>query len=108
MPETKQSIYVIRPTRVLMLREGRTADETEALVKHFEYLEGLAENGVVLLAGRTQENDESTFGIVIVEADSEEAARAVMENDPAVVGGVMQPRLHPFSIAVRGIGQKPG
>jgi hypothetical protein len=53
MLETKQYIYVIKPTRVQMLRDGRTADETEALSKHFEYLEGLAEKGVVLLASRT-------------------------------------------------------
>jgi len=41
----------------------------------------------MILMGRTQNNDESTFGIAIFEAEDESAARKIMEADPAVAGG---------------------
>ena len=56
--------------------------------------------GVVILMGRTQNDDETTFGIVIFEAGDETAARAVMENDPAVREGVMAATLYPYRIAL--------
>lgn len=34
--------------------------------------------------GRSQNNDENTFGIVIFRASSEAKASEIMENDPAV------------------------
>lgn len=54
----------------------------------------------MILVGRTQNSDESTFGIAIFKAENEEAARTIMENDPAVVGGVMQAQLFPYRIAL--------
>jgi uncharacterized protein len=97
-----QFIYVLEPTRLEMLSEGPTDEEVRALQAHVEYLERLAEADVVLLAGRTQEESEGTFGLVIVQADSEEGARAVMADDPGVKQGVMTATLHPYRIAVLG------
>jgi hypothetical protein len=45
-------------------------------------------------------NDESTFGIAIFEAENEEVARTIMENDPAVAGGVMRATLYPYRVAL--------
>lgn len=101
MPETRQYLYTIKPTRLQMLTEGRTTGEKEVLSDHFEYLERLAVDGVVLLAERTQEDDESTFGIVILQAASDEVARSIMTKDPAVAGGVMEANLHPFAISIQ-------
>ena len=50
--------------------------------------------------GRTLNTDESSFGIVIFRARSEEAARAVMNADPAVQAGGMRARLFPYRIAL--------
>jgi uncharacterized protein YciI len=55
----------------------------------------------VVLAGRTSEPMDQTFGLVIFEADSEEAAQAFMQADPAVTAGVMTASLHPYSIALQ-------
>jgi len=52
------------------------------------YLEALTARGIGILGGRTLSTDESSFGIVIFRAESEEAARAIMTNDPAVQAGV--------------------
>jgi uncharacterized protein YciI len=44
---------------------------------------------------------DQTFGLVIFEAASEEAAQAFMRADPAVAAGVMTASLHPYSIALQ-------
>lgn len=93
-------LIVLRPTRVAMLTEGPTAEEAAVVARHFEYLKQLAFAGTVRLAGRTTEDDDSTLGLVLLSADSEEQARALMQNDPAVAHGVMRAELHPFRVAV--------
>jgi uncharacterized protein YciI len=102
MSEMRQFLYTTHPTRVEMLTHGPTPEEDETVGRHADYLKDLAERGVVLLAGRTQTRDAQTFGIVILRAESEDAARAVMERDPAVAGRVMRATLYPYRIAVLG------
>lgn len=95
-----QWIYVLKVTRLEMLTEGATPEEDEIVGQHFAYLKDLTEKGVMILMGRTQTADESTFGIAIFEAENEEAARTIMENDPAVVAGVMRATLYPYRVAL--------
>ncbi len=100
MNEIRQFLYKIQPTRIEMLQEGPTKAETEIIDSHFKYLKGLQEMDVLILAGRTLNIDESTFGIVIFNAESEEAAREIMEDDPAVRSGVMRATLFPYRVAL--------
>lgn len=95
-----QWIYVLKVARLEMLTEGSTPEEDEIVGRHFAYLQDLTEKGVMVLVGRTQTADESTFGIAIFEAENEEAARTIMENDPAVAGGVMRATLYPYRVAL--------
>jgi len=97
----QQFLYRLQVTRLEMLRGGPTPEEARVVGAHLNYLKKLAEEGVVVLAGRTQTNDDTTFGIVILNAADEAAARAVMENDPAVKGSVMHATLFPFRVAVQ-------
>jgi len=83
-----------------MLTDGSTPEENAIVARHFAYLSDLTEKGVMILMGRTQNNDESTFGICIFEAEDESAARRIMEADPAIVGGVMRAELYPYKIAL--------
>lgn len=39
-------------------------------------------------------------GIVILEVESEEEARALMQSDPAVADGIMTAELFPYSVAL--------
>ena len=57
-----QWIYVLKVTRLEMLTEGSTPEEDEIVGRHFAYLKDLTEKGVMILMGRTQTADESTFG----------------------------------------------
>jgi len=93
-----QWIYRIVPTRPEMVANATDAEE-EVVAEHFDYLTALKAAGILILAGRTQEED-GTWGITIFEAPDEVSARAVMETDPAVAAGVMQAALYPYAVAV--------
>lgn len=93
-------VYYLQPTRTAMLTDGPTPDETAAVTRHFHYLKERTEQGIVLLAGRTITTGPETFGIVVFRADDENAARSLMENDPAALAGVMRATLYPFGVAL--------
>ncbi len=95
-------LYVIRARRLQMVTEAPTLEEEEILSRHVAYLEDLTEEGIVVLYGRTQNRDESTFGIVVFRARDESEARQIMANDPAVQEGIMQAELYPYRIAMMG------
>lgn len=100
-----QYLYRIQPTRPEMLAEGPTPEEAEVVSEHFEYLKNLTTRGVVALAGRTLNEDKSSFGIVLFDANDEEAARVIMNSDPAVRQGVMRAELFPFRVALMAVPQ---
>ena len=52
------------------------------------------------MAGRTLNNDETAFGIVVFRAPSEAEALETMQSDPAVAAGVMRAELFPYRIAL--------
>jgi uncharacterized protein YciI len=95
-----QYLYRIQPTRLAMVTEGPTPREAEIVSAHFAYLKQLTADGVMILVGRTLNDDESTFGIAVFKAETEEAARAIMQGDPAVANGVMRAELFPYRIAL--------
>ncbi len=100
MSETKQYVYRIQPTRPAMLVEGLTPEEEEIRAQHFAYLQHLAAQGTVILVGRTLTTDQDTFGITVFKVNSDEEARAVMNNDPAVRRGLMHAKLFPFRVVL--------
>jgi uncharacterized protein len=97
MPGNDLFLDKIQPVRPEMLSVGATDDERRVPTEHFEYLEGLTRAGTVLLAGRTLNTDPSSFGIVLLRAESEEAAREIMLNDPAVRQRSCEPSSFPIA-----------
>ena len=95
-----QWLYRIQPTRPEMLSDGSTPQEDEITSQHFRYLKGLMEQGIVLLAGRTLNTDNSSFGIIIFKAENEAAARAIVHNDPAVQAKQFRAELFPYRVAL--------
>src|SRR6266705_3144097 len=83
-----------------MLTKGSTELESLIVSEHFNYLKRLAEDGVVILAGRTQNTDYSSFGIVVFKAETIEAAREIMLNDPAVKNKVFRAELFPYKTSL--------
>ncbi len=100
MSDVSQYIYRIQPTRRDMLATGPTEREQEIISSHFDYLKNLCDLGRLVLAGRTLTTSEQGFGIAILNVNSEESAREIMANDPAVKLGVMRAELFPFRVAL--------
>ncbi len=98
----KEYLYRLNTVRPGMVTEGPSVEEASILEEHVSYLAGLTDRGVLLLAGRTQNDDDSTFGVVIFRARSDESARDIMNGDPAVEGGIMKAELFPFKVAFSG------
>ena len=95
----RQFLYRIQPTRDGFLIES-TPEEDAIVAEHFNYLKALTAQGVVLMAGRTLHTDDSSHGLVVFGADSENEARAIMMQDPAVKAGVFRAELFPFAVAL--------
>ena len=96
----KQFIYVLHLVPRLYSDSAWTKEDEAAVGRHFARLKKAVEAGEVILAGRTTEPGDKTFGIAIFQATDEKAARSFMESDPAVVAGVMTAELHPFAVAL--------
>ena len=97
-----QFLYVLRPSRIAMITEGATEREQEVVGRHFRHLQSLAAQGVVLMAGRTEDAGAEAMGLVVFEAESADAAQRIMVSDPAVADGVMTANLYPYRVAVTG------
>src|SRR3954464_1677870 len=95
-----QFVYVLRLASAYHAEAAWTDADRAAVSAHFQRLAKATEAGQVVLAGRSEEPLDRTFGLVVFEAESEDAARRFMEADPAVVAGVMRATLHPYSIAL--------
>jgi uncharacterized protein YciI len=97
----QQYLYMLRVAPHLHDQAKWTDKDKAATGAHFERLKKAAATGQVILAGRTTEALDKTFGLVVFEAENEAQARAFMEADPAVVAGVMSATLHPYSVALQ-------
>lgn len=110
-PKTKHWVYFLRPARP-DFSEKRTEAERESLQEHVAYLTKLRDDGRLILAGPCQDPpyyptgsadavplEMPTPGIVVFQADDAEAARKIMENDPAVRAGVFKAWVNQFHLA---------
>ena len=97
----KQFVYMLQLAPRFHEEASWTDTENAVATAHFEYLSRVAKTGQVILAGRTMEPLDKTFGLVIFEADSEAAAMDFMRSDPAVKSGLMTATLHPYAVALQ-------
>ena len=90
-------VYFIHPPRE-DFAATMTEPEQEAWGRHFERLQRLLAEGVLVLAGPTL--GRTNTGIAVVEAPDEESARRLMEEDPAIAGGFATGELRPFRVSL--------
>lgn len=100
-PKAQQYLYVLRVAPALHDQARWTQADDDAVSRHFTRLADGVKAGKVIFAGKTTEPLDTTFGLVVFEAESEAAARQFMESDPAVVAGVMSATLHPYALALQ-------
>ena len=100
-PKAQQYLYVLRVAPALHDQARWTQADNDAVSRHFTRLAEAVKTRQVIFAGKTTEPLDTTFGLVVFEAESEAAARQFMESDPAVVAGVMSATLHPYVLALQ-------
>jgi uncharacterized protein YciI len=91
-------IYLTHPMRDGFFDQP-TTEENAIMEEHFQYLKQASDAGIVLLAGPCLDN---TFGVVVFNAENDQAANIFMFNDPSVRRNVMMAELHPLHISLRG------
>jgi uncharacterized protein YciI len=96
----KQFIYVLHLVPRLHDDKAWTPEDKAAVDRHFNRFKEATQSGQLILAGRTREPGDKTFGIAIFETTDEAAARKFMETDPTVIAGVMTAEMHPFAVAL--------
>jgi uncharacterized protein YciI len=94
-------IYVLKLVPRLHDEKKWTKEDNEALERHTIRFQEATKSGQLILAGRTQEPGDKTFGIAIFRAADEAAAKKFMESDPTVVAKLMTAELHPFSVQMQ-------
>lgn len=91
-------IYRLELIERLEKDENWTDEDNRIVNEHFNYLKNLLSQNKLILAGRTTNEDK--FGIVIFEAETNESAQDIMNNDPAVLNGIMTSELFPYRVAL--------
>jgi len=98
----QEFLYRLQLVRGDMLHTGPTDSEQTVVAEHFAYLQHLTEQGVIILVGRTLTTDENTMGLAVFRAESDDAAREIMNGDPAVRKNLMTATLYPFKVVLQG------
>jgi uncharacterized protein YciI len=79
----KEFIYVQRLVPRLYAGEKWTKEDNASSDQHFIRFQEAIKSGELILAGRTQEPGDKTFGIAVFKAPDEAAARAFVKADPS-------------------------
>lgn len=90
-----QFLIIKRPRENFI--ETMTEEESEIMSKHFLYLQEKLREGKLIIAGPVTTGE---FGLSVVETESEEEAREMMNNDPAVLAGIMKPTMYPYRVSL--------
>jgi uncharacterized protein YciI len=90
-------VYFLHPPRQ-DLAATMTAEEGAAWERHFQWLEDLLSDGRLVLAGPTL--GPVNTGVAIFEAPDEQAARAIVSDDPAAARGYARGELRGFDIGL--------
>jgi uncharacterized protein len=89
-------VCILRPPRATFIDDA-TDEERAIMGAHFRYLQHLLEEGRLVLAGPSLG---PVFGISIFEAETEEEARRIVANDPAVSSGLQTAELSPYRVSL--------
>jgi uncharacterized protein YciI len=79
-----------------------TKDDQATVGEHFRRLMKKKEEGIIVLAGRTELplDNSDMMGLVIFYAKDEKEAQQFMNDDPCVKAKIMLAKVHPYGLAV--------
>ncbi len=85
--------YLVRPAFDREFLATASSEQRAVLEQHGAWLEERYAEGRVRFAGRCYDGP---FGVVVIVAENEQDARALMEADPSISTGLQTAELHPF------------
>ena len=90
--ESKEYLGILTLTEKYTDEKNWTQKDQEVIGEHFQRLVKMKNEGIVIIAGRTQleTNDPNMMGLVIFNAKDEKAALQFMNEDPAVKNKIMK------------------
>jgi uncharacterized protein len=94
-----QYVYTVQVARLGMLHNP-TKEENEVAEQHLAYMNGLFDEGIAIFAGAVAVRDSRHMGLVIYQAEDDEAAKAIVHTDPAVKSRIMRGRWFPFRLSL--------
>jgi len=101
---TKKNAYlgVLTLSEKFKDEKNWTAADQAIVGEHFQRLIKKKEEGIVVLAGRTELplNNPDMMGLVIFYAKDDKEALQFMMDDPAVKNKIMQTKIHPYGLAI--------
>lgn len=92
--ETTHVLYLATPPRPSFYLDA-TPEEYAVLDEHFAFLDGLRDEGRLVVAGPALDG---AFGLALLKVTDMPSAEALVATDPAITSGLMTPRLHPLSL----------
>ena len=90
-------IYFLHPPRE-NFAETMTEQEKQVWAVHFQRLQQLLDDGVLILAGPTLGSINT--GVAVFEAPDEQSAQQIVDSDPVVLGGFARGELRPFRVSL--------
>lgn len=96
-------LYYLQLTEAYKNPDNWSEESRDIIRRHAAWMDDLGKQGILGFAGRTlyEPGDSRLFGIALLVAPSIEKAREIMADDPAVVHGIQQAEIHPYSLAIR-------
>jgi uncharacterized protein len=94
-----QYLYTVQVVRQAMF-EAATAEESRIAGEHLAYMQSLMDEGTGIFAGALKIWDSRHFGLVVFQAENDDAAKVILHNDPAVQNRIMRGRWFPYRIAL--------
>ena len=98
----KEFLGVLTLTDYFKVEKNWTPQDQAIVGEHFQRLKKFRDEGMVVLAGRTDLplDNPDMVGLVIFYARDEKEALQFMMDDPAVKNKIMMAKVHPYGIAL--------
>ncbi len=96
----KEFVYTLTLIDRLFVEDNWTQKDEAIITRHFRNLVDLENKGILIMAGKTADLDPNTKGFVFLQAESEKEALKIMNNDPAILEGIMTGVLQEYNVAL--------
>lgn len=94
--ELRQFLATAKPKRENWL-QNISEEEKKVMAQHFAYANQSFSEGKIVFGGACLDG---ALGIIVYQAESEEAALKMFNDDPLVKSGIMDTEFHPFRVGL--------